>query len=132
SVQSNGGADTGRNGGSSVNVGIKSGNNTPHRSAHYYNRNEALASRSPFQSATSPKQVIRNNQFGFALGGPLVRNRTFYFINGESQLSIANNSLLDTIPSDAWIAGGRNVLGQYGIAVNPVALNLLTIWPAAT
>ena len=132
SVQSNGGADTGRNGGSSVNVVIKSGTNTLHGSAYYYNRNEALASRSPFQSATSPKQVIRNNQFGFALGGPLVRNKTFYFINGESQLSIANNSLLDTIPSDAWIAGGRNVLGQYGIAVNPVALNLLTIWPAAT
>ena len=96
SVQSNGGADTGRNGGSSVNVVIKSGTNSLHGSAYYFNRNEALASRSPFQTAASPKQVIRNNQFGFALGGPIARNKTFYFINGESQLSIANNSLLDT------------------------------------
>src|SRR6185369_941340 len=132
SVQSNGGADTGRNGGSSVNVVIKSGTNTLHGSAYYYNRNEALASRSPFQSATSPKQVIRNNQFGFALGGPIAHYKTFYFINGESQLSIANNSLLDTIPSDAWIVAGKTVLAQYGVAVNPVSLNLLTIWPAAT
>lgn len=131
-VQSNAGADTGRNAGSSVNLVIKSGTNVLHGSAYYFNRNEALAARSPFQSATSPKQVIRNNQFGFALGGPIQHNKTFYFINGESQLSIANNSILDTIPSDAWIASGKSVLAQYGVAVNPVSLNLLTIWPAAT
>src|SRR5882757_759848 len=132
SVQSNAGADTGRNGGSSVNLVIKSGTNTLHGSAYYFNRNEALASRSPFQTAASPKQVIRNNQFGFSVGGPIQRNKTFYFLNGESQLSIANNSLLDTIPSDAYVASARSVLAQYGVAVNPVSLNLLTIWPAST
>jgi hypothetical protein len=132
SVQSNAGADTGRNAGSSVNLVIKSGTNALHGTAYYFNRNEALAARSPFQSATSPKQVIRNNQFGFSLGGPIQHNKTFYFINGESQLSIANNSILDTIPSDAYVAAGKNVLAQYGVAVNPVSLNLLTIWPAST
>jgi hypothetical protein len=132
SVQSNAGAEVGRNAGSSVNVVIKSGTNDLHGSAYYFNRNEALAARSPFQSATSPKQVIRNNQFGFSLGGPVARNKTFYFVNGEAQLSIANNSLLDTIPSDAWIASGKNVLAQYSVPVNPVSLNLLTIWPAST
>jgi hypothetical protein len=132
SVQSNAGADTGRNAGSSVNLVIKSGTNTLHGTAYYFNRNEALAARSPFQSATSPKQVIRNNQFGFSLGGPIQHNKTFYFINGESQLSIANNSILDTIPSDAYVAAGKGVLAQYGVAVNPVSLNLLTIWPAST
>jgi hypothetical protein len=131
SVQSNGGAETGRNGGSAVNLVIKSGTNEPHGSAYYFNRNEALASRSPFQTPTSPKQVIRNNQFGFSLGGPIARNKTFYFLNGESQLSIANNSILDTIPSEAWVSSGKNVLAQYGIPVNPVSLNLLTIWPAS-
>ena len=105
SVQSNASAETGRNGGSSVNVVIKSGTNALHGSAYYFNRNEALAARSPFQTAASPKQVIRNNQFGFSVGGPIAKNKTFYFLNGESQLSIANNSLLDTIPSDAWIDG---------------------------
>jgi len=66
-VQSNASAESGRNAGSSVNLVIKSGTNTLHGSAYYFNRNEALASRSPFQTAVSPKQVIRNNQFGFAL-----------------------------------------------------------------
>ena len=132
SVQSNAGAEVGRNGGSSVNLVIKSGTNNLHGSAYYFNRNEALASRSPFQTATSPKQVIRNNQFGFSAGGPIARNRTFFFVNGEAQLSIANNSLLDTIPSDAWASASKNVLAQYSVPVNPVALNLLTIWPAST
>ncbi len=131
-VQSNAGADVGRNGGSAINLVIKSGTNDLHGSLYYFNRNEALASRSPFQSATSPKQVIRNNQFGFSAGGPIVKNRTFFFINGEAQLSIANNSILDTIPSDAWVTQAKGVLSQYGVAVNPVALNLLTIWPAST
>src|SRR4051812_40928366 len=132
SVQSNASAETGRNGGSSVNVVIKSGTNNLHGSAYYFNRNEALASRSPFQTAASPKQVIRNNQFGFSAGGPIIRNRTFFFVNGESQLSIANNSLLDTIPSDAYVASAKSVLAQYNIPVNPVSTNLLTIWPAYT
>ena len=131
SVQSNGSAESGRNGGSAVNLVIKSGTNELHGSAYYFNRNEALAARSPFQTATSPKQVIRNNQFGFSLGGPIARNKTFYFLNGESQLSIANNSILDTIPSDAWVTAGKNVLAQYGVPVNQVSLNLLTIWPAS-
>ncbi len=132
SVQSNASAETGRNGGSSVNVVIKSGTNSLHGSAYYFNRNEALAARSPFQTASSPKQVIRNNQFGFSVGGPIVKSKTFYFLNGESQLSNANNSLLDTIPSDAWMAAGRSVLAQYGVPVNPVSVNLQTIWPAST
>src|SRR6516164_2287026 len=119
SVQSNGSAETGRNGGSAVNLVIKSGTNALHGSAYYFNRNEALAARSPFQTATSPKQVIRNNQFGFSVGGPIVKSKTFFFLNGESQLSNANNSILDTIPSDAWVTAGKNVLAQYAVAVNP-------------
>ena len=92
SVQTNASAEVGRNGGSSVNLVIKSGTNDLHGSLYYFNRNEALASTLAVPAATSPKPVIRNNQFGFSLGGPVIRNRTFFFVNGEAQLSIANNS----------------------------------------
>jgi Carboxypeptidase regulatory-like domain len=132
SVESNGSAEVGRNGGSSINMVIKSGTNDLHGTAYYFNRNEALASRSPFQTATSPKAVIRNNQFGFSAGGPIIKNKTFFFINGETQLSNANNSLLDTIPSAAWVTSATAVLKQYGVPVNPVSTNLLSIWPADT
>ncbi|MDQ1470100.1 MAG: hypothetical protein QOJ99_1580, partial [Bryobacterales bacterium] len=130
SVQSNGGPEQGRNAGSAVNLVLKSGTNALHGSLYYDNRNEALAARSPVQTATSPKQVIRNNQFGFSVGGPIIKNKTFFFAVGEAQLANANNSVLDTTPSDAWIASGKSVLDRYNTSVNPVATNLLTLWPA--
>lgn len=131
SVQTNAGADSGRNGGSAVNLVIKSGTNTLHGSAFYFNRNEALAALSPLQNPGSKKAVIRNNQYGFSLGGPIVKNKTFFFLTGEAQKSIANNSTLDTLPSDAWVAQAKGVLTQYGVPLNPVSANLLTIWPAS-
>ena len=48
----------------------------------------------------------------------------------QAQLAIANNSLLDTSPSDAWVNQAKGVLANYGVALNPVSTNLLTIWPA--
>ncbi len=131
SVQSNGGPDQGRNGGSQINVVLKSGTNGFHGSAFYFNRNEALAVRSPLLADTSPKQVIRNNQFGFSAGGRIIKDKTFFFLAGEAQLATANNSILTTEPSAAYVTQAQGVLAKYGVAVNPVSLNLLNIWPSA-
>ncbi|MES1260245.1 MAG: TonB-dependent receptor, partial [Acidobacteriota bacterium] len=130
SVQSNAGPEQGRNAGAAVNIVLKSGTNALHGSFYYDNRNEALAALSPLQAPGSAKQVIRNNQFGFSAGGPIIKNKTFFFLVGEGQLAIANNSVLDTSPSDAWVTQAKGVLAKAGVAVNPVALNLLSIWPA--
>ena len=78
SVQTNAEADMGRNGGSNVNMVLKSGTNDLYGDLFYFNRNEALASLGPTQAPGSPKQVIRNNQFGFAVGGPGIKNHTFF------------------------------------------------------
>jgi hypothetical protein len=69
SIQTNSGADTGRNAGSNVNMVIKSGTNSLHGTVYYFNRNEALASASPTLPQGSRPQEIRNNQPGFSLGG---------------------------------------------------------------
>lgn len=130
SVQTNAAADMGRNGGSNVNMVIKSGTNQIHGSLFYFNRNEALAVFSPVQTLGTPKQVIRNNQFGFSLGGPIIKNRTFFFITGESQLAIAQNSVLDTTISNAWLDSAKSVLTRYGVALNPVTQNLLALFPS--
>jgi hypothetical protein len=129
-VESNGGPDQGRNAGAQINVVLKSGTNDFHGSLFYFNRNEALASRSPLLAATSPKQVIRNNQFGFSGGGPIIRNKTFFFLAGEGQVALADNSILTTEPSAAWVSQATAVLAKYNVPVNPVALNLLNIWPS--
>ena len=130
SVQTNAGADMGRNSGSNINMVIKSGTNTLHGTAYFFNRNEDLASRSPLLPAGSRPQEIRNNQPGFSVGGPIVKNKTFFFVSGEIQLAIAGESILDTSPSAAWVTAGDAVLSKYGVAVNPVSMNLLNIYPA--
>jgi hypothetical protein len=129
-VQTSGTAEAGRNGSASINVAIKSGTNQLHGSAFEFLRNEALAANSPFAAPGTPKRVIRNNQPGFSLGGPIWKNRTFFFVSGEIQDAIAGNSTAVTTPSAAWVAQAQQVLTRYGVAVNPVATGLLTFFPA--
>lgn len=131
SVETNASADTGRNGGASVQMVIKSGTNTLHGSLFFFDRNEFLAARSPVQSASSPIQEIRNNQFGFAVGGPVIKNKTFFFLTGEAQLAVAGLSILDTTPSPAWVGAGQAVLQKYGVPLNQVSMNLLTAFPSS-
>lgn len=129
-VASNASADQGRNGGSNVNLVIKSGTNSLHGSAYYFNRNEYFASRTPFQQPTDPKKKIRNDQYGFSVGGPIIKNKTFFFATGEAQKSIAALSFRTTHPSTAWANQAREVLTRYGVPVNSVAQNLLSFWPS--
>lgn len=130
-VESDGGPEQGRNSAAQVNVVLKSGTDEFHGSAFYFNRNEALASRSPLLAPGTPKQVIRNNQFGFSGGGPIIKDKTFFFIAGEGQVALADNSILTTEPSSAWVTKAEGVLATYNVPVNPVSLNLLGIWPAS-
>ncbi|MBL8234067.1 MAG: TonB-dependent receptor, partial [Bryobacterales bacterium] len=131
SVVTNSSADFGRNGGSNVNLVIKSGTNSLHGSAYYFNRNEFFSSFSPFQNpATDRKRVMRNDQWGFSVGGPILKSKLFYFTTFEGQKAIANLSLRSTHPSSAWVTEARNVMARYGVPVNPVSTNLLSFWPS--
>jgi len=129
-VVTNASADQGRNGGSNVNLVIKSGTNEFHGSAYYFNRREALASLTPFQAPGSKKRVIRNDQYGFSIGGPVVKNKLFFFATGEAQDAIAAFSALGTHPSSAWVTQARGVLSRYGVAESPLASAVLRAWPS--
>jgi carboxypeptidase family protein len=129
SVQSGGQAEMGRNAGSTVNLVIKSGTNDFHGSTFYFNRHEALSANSPVALPGTPKREIRNNQYGFSLGGPIVHNKTFFFSTLEIQKLTAGNTIPTTAPSDAWIASATQLLAQFNVPVNPVSINLLTLWP---
>src|SRR5215831_6871034 len=130
SVQSGGSAETGRNAGSTVNLVIKSGTNDLHGTTYYFNRNEALSANSPVATPGSPKREIRDNQYGFSLGGPIVRNKTFFFSTFEVQKLTAANSLTDTAPSDAWVQQATSLLKQFNVPVNQVSQNMLALWPS--
>jgi hypothetical protein len=130
SVQSGGQAEMGRNAGSTVNLVIKSGTNNVNGSVYYFNRNEKLAANSPVAAPGTAKRPIRNNQYGFSLGGPIVHNKTFYFSTLEIQKLTAGNAIPTTTPSPDWIASATQLMNQFGVAVNPVSRNLLALWPA--
>ena len=132
SLVTQGGAETGRNPGGTVNLVIQSGGNALHGTAYYYNRNEALAASSPFLPVGAKKNELRNQQYGYSAGGPLVRNRTFFFTTFERQSFLIGNPSLATEPSKAYQTLARNLLGSYGVPVNPVAQRLLDgLWPQA-
>jgi len=128
--QAGGGSDFGRNPGSMVNVVVKSGTNEFHGSAYYFNRNEYFASPSPF-SPVGTANKLRNEQYGIALGGPIIKNHTFFFINWEKQKYVIGNPLSATVPSDAWIAAATVEIRKFNVAVNPAMLaTYRNLWPA--
>ncbi len=127
SVTTDGTAEYGRNGGGSINMVIKSGTNALHGSLYYFNRNDALAALSPFASV---KAKLKNNQFGGSVGGPIIRNKLFYFLTYERQKLIAGNSTAATEPSQAYVTTATAVLNRYQVPLNPATLNVLNFWPA--
>ncbi|MEW5975313.1 MAG: TonB-dependent receptor [Acidobacteriota bacterium] len=69
----------GRNPGSQVNVVLKSGTNQLHGTAYEFLRNRALDARNYFAPSLEPAPQYQRNQFGFSLGGPIRKDRTFFF-----------------------------------------------------
>lgn len=118
-------AESGRDPGATANLIIKSGTNQFHGSAYYFNRNEALSVDPVFV----PKKKLRNENFGGSIGGPIVPNRTFWFLAFERQQFTIGIQGLGTEPSAAYQAEARNLLALNGIAVNPLSQTLLnTLW----
>lgn len=131
SLQSESSAEQGRNGGGVLNLVIKSGTNQFHGSAYYFNRNEVFASRNWFVPAGSPTTELRNSQPGGSLGGPILKNRLFFFLTYEQQNYVAGQTALGTTPSAAWVSQAQQVMARDGVPINPLAITLLNnLWPA--
>ncbi|HEX3471606.1 MAG TPA: carboxypeptidase-like regulatory domain-containing protein [Silvibacterium sp.] len=128
SAQTQAAPESGRNPGGSVNLSLKSGTNQIHGTAYYYNRNEALGAMNPF---TAPvKQEVRNYNFGFSAGGPIMRDKLFWFTTFEKQRFTIGVPDQSTQPSQGWQDEAKAVLAKYGVPVNPVSVNMLnTFWP---
>jgi hypothetical protein len=135
SAQTQSNAETGRNAGGTVNLTIKSGTNQLHGSAYYYNRNEFYAATSPFFAPTPefPKAPeLRNKNWGFTGGGPIIKDKTFLFLGFEKQDYIFGLTGLSTEPSVAWTAQAMSLLNKYGVAESSLSANLLAnLWPSS-
>jgi hypothetical protein len=119
-LQSQFGAEYGRNSGSVVNIVTKSGANKLHGSAFEFLRNSALDARN-FFNTQAHKSVFQNNNFGASLGGPIVKDKTFFFGAYEGQRERVGSDFLLLVPTQKQIQNARMIAGALnGTALNPV------------
>jgi outer membrane receptor protein involved in Fe transport len=133
SLQTTGNSESGRSPGGNLNISTKSGSNAFHGDAYYYNRNEDLAVASPFTAPGSPALPLRNQNYGGTLGGPIRRDKTFFFLTYEEQKYLIGLNTSATEPSPAYQKLALAELTKYGVAPSVVSQNILsTLWePAA-
>jgi hypothetical protein len=96
-------AETGTLGGAQINIAIKSGTNELHGSAFGFLRNDNLDARNYFDFMGKPE--FRQNQFGGTVGGPMIRNKAFFFGNYEGLRLAKAQTRTFTVPSDSLRAG---------------------------
>ena len=111
-------ASFGRNPGAQVNVILNSGSNDVHGSAFEFLRNAALDARNFFAPASEPKPKYIRNQFGGTLGGPIKRDRTFFFADYEGTRSREGITRVTNVPTAQERAGNFSQ-SLFGVPINP-------------
>ena len=125
-------AEYGRNSGSVVNLVTKSGTNRLHGSAYEFFRNDVLDARNFFNDQRFPKAALRLNQFGGTLGGPIVKNRTFFFLNYEGFRRKAGITRITNVPTLDQRAGifQDSSANTINVPVDPVSTEIFdTLFP---
>src|SRR5260370_25540118 len=97
--------------GAITSVGIKSGTNDIHGSAYAFGRSDSFDARNYFNhfnpdGTTASKTPVELEQYGFSLGGKIIRDKLFYFGAYEAQMYTVGNALGGNVPTTASIAGG--------------------------
>jgi hypothetical protein len=141
------GADQGRSSGGQVTLVTKSGTNKLHGSAYEFNRNTIFSANDWFNNRSGVgRQPLNRNQFGFSVGGPVKKDRVFFFFNYEKRLDRTATSQLSKVPSLAMrqgiltfkaLDGSTTTLGPsqlqqidtQHLGVNPSVLSLLQQYP---
>lgn len=122
-------AEYGRNSGAIVNIATRSGSNSYHGELFEFLRNEAFDARNFFNNkltqngAPNPQATFKRNQFGANLGGPIFKDKTFFFLSYEGTRQRQGLPLSTTVLSDA-----QRALVQAG---SPVSAQLLQFIPQA-
>ena len=139
-AQTNSNAEGGRNAGGIVNVVLKQGSNQIHGSAYYFNRNTAFGASSPFFNPSAlaaaglptSKPPLRNENYGFSLGGPIIKDKTFWFITFEKQKYTIGLSGLNTEPSVAYQNAALALLTANGYTESSISQKLMAnLWPSS-
>ncbi|HEY1753753.1 MAG TPA: TonB-dependent receptor [Bryobacteraceae bacterium] len=141
------GADMGRSSGGQVAIITKSGSNSFHGSLYEFNRNTDFEANDFFSNKVgTPRPALIRNQYGASLGGPIKRNKLFFFYNFEGRKDRSQATKKDTVPSSTLRQGIVEVqltnnqivslspsqlqqIDPLGIGENPYILNLMQQYP---
>jgi hypothetical protein len=123
-VTGNAPADYGKTSGGVIDAVTRAGTNQFHGSLYEFLRNSALDARNFFDGASIPP--FKRNQFGGSLGGPIKRQRTFFFFDYEGIRQVLGVTTVDTVPSPAARIG-QLVAGP--VAVSPLVAPFLAFFP---
>jgi hypothetical protein len=112
---SNYSAEFGRSGGAVINASLKSGANTVSGGAFYFLRDESLDARGYFEDPESTKAPFHFQQFGGTLGGPIQKDKTFFFVDYQATRRRSNDTGIYSVPTPAQRNGdfsgeGNNVI----------------------
>jgi hypothetical protein len=119
------GAQYAGNGGAIVAV-TKSGSNEFHGSAYEFLRNSDLDARGFFDPGSSPPP-FRRNQFGGTLGGPIKKNKVFFFMNYEGIQQVLDTTYINYVPTPRYVTDNCSS----PCVVNPASAAMLALYPAA-
>ncbi len=142
------GSDMGHTAGGQVAIITKSGSNQFHGSLYEYNRNTDFEANDWFSNRAGVKRpALIRNQYGASLGGPIKRDKLFFFFNWEARKDRSQDATTATVPSDTLKEGVVEVLLKSGqvvqlgpaavqaidplhIGENPYILNLMKQYPS--
>ncbi|HTP67549.1 MAG TPA: carboxypeptidase regulatory-like domain-containing protein [Dongiaceae bacterium] len=143
-LQSQFDAEYGRNSGSVVNIVTRSGSNQFHGSLYWYNRNSLSDARNYFNTkfqadgtTPNPQSRFNNNNFGGSLGGPVLKDKVFFFFAYEGQRERVGSDFNLTVPSQAQLAAAQalavntTVPGAAVPSVNPALIQITNLFPTS-
>ncbi|HLQ76186.1 MAG TPA: TonB-dependent receptor, partial [Terriglobia bacterium] len=135
-LTSNYSAEYGKTSGGVVNAVTRSGTNAFHGSVYEFLRNSALDARNFFEDPTVPKAPFKRNQFGGAIGGPIIKNHTFFFADYEGIRQSKGIAEVATVPSNAARSGtvscsSDDVANSVPGCTSTADLHTVTIDPSA-
>jgi hypothetical protein len=115
-------AEMGGAGGGQINIVTRTGTNQFHGTAYEFLRNNVLDART-FNQMDSSNHLVRNN-FGGSLGGPIIRNKAFFFVNYEGLRLTQADTMIDTVPTADEINGdfsmsGATIYNPFSSRANP-------------
>ncbi len=145
----------GRNNGAVVNIVTKPGTNEFHGNIYQFGRYTALGARDFFNPTGTRKDGYTRNTFGASLGGPVVKEKTFFFFNFDESRNATTRTNFSIVPSKALLSGrftySRNdpnngqrlsvpidvsrldsPMNRFHLLLDPVALRILGLFPAPT